>query len=525
MSVNINAASYDELLSLHDIGKTRANAILQERSRKGILTKTDATAIFEIPPSVWQELLESGKINFDPITPHTESEKEVQDFIKGLQEDLRSKAANLEEFNNEFSQQKTTWNQQLQTIEEKHKADLDLMKLEFEEQIYRMQNKFQRETEAERAATEEREAYWVRREKEIMIKMEMEKKISQIAPESIYSREASNRLVGKYSVVEKAEHKPEMKRNHEENNTKISIGGPMTPKMSTFEGKRDWRAYHTQFMHIANICKWTEKQKLDNLIVCLRDRALKFYSSRSKAVKENFSDLCQKLNDRFSRTDLPHIIRRQLQEAKQGYEESIEEFTDRIQELVIDGYPASPDQFTQIVAIDAFLRGCTEKKAALVAMDKNPTSLEQALQYMKSAATNQRLILGIRKTGEVKWVTYADTVTDTDEQQEPVVRAIFKEKAEKPLEVRIRKTEDDITEIKKSVGQIISLLKNRDLGSRSRSPMRSPVRRTPANSECFSCGEIGHFAASCPKRSPNRDRSPSPRITFESPLKGKGLRM
>ena len=52
MSVNINAASYDELLSLHDIGKARANAILQERSRKGNLTKTDATAIPEIPSSV-----------------------------------------------------------------------------------------------------------------------------------------------------------------------------------------------------------------------------------------------------------------------------------------------------------------------------------------------------------------------------------------------------------------------------------------------------------------------------------------
>lgn len=69
-----------------------------------------------------------------------------------LQEDLRSKDSNLEEFNNEFSQQKTKWNQQLQTIEEKHKADLDLMKLEFEEQIHHMQHKFQRETEAQRAA-------------------------------------------------------------------------------------------------------------------------------------------------------------------------------------------------------------------------------------------------------------------------------------------------------------------------------------------------------------------------------------
>lgn len=126
------------------------------------------------------------------------------------------------------------------------------------------------------------------RGKDVMIKMEMEKKISPIAPESIHSKEASNRSVGKYSVVEKTECRPETKRNHEENNTKNSIGGSMTPKMSTFEGKMDWRAYHTQFMHIANICKWTEKQKLDNLIVCLRDRELKLYSSRSNAVKENF---------------------------------------------------------------------------------------------------------------------------------------------------------------------------------------------------------------------------------------------
>ena len=62
-------------------------------------------------------------------------------------------------------------------------------------------------------------------------------------------------------------------------------------------------------------------------------------------------------------------------------------------------------------------------------MDKTPASLEQALQYMKSAVSNQRLIIGIEKTGEVKRVTYADTMTDTDEQQEPVVREIFKEKA------------------------------------------------------------------------------------------------
>jgi len=69
--------------------------------------------------------------------------------------------------------------------------------------------------------------------------------------------------------------------------------------------------------------------------MCLRDKALRFYSSRTNHAKLSFAELSQKLNDRFGRIDLPHIIRRQIQEAKQGYDESLEEFADRIQELAV----------------------------------------------------------------------------------------------------------------------------------------------------------------------------------------------
>ena len=62
-----------------------------------------------------------------------------------------------------------------------------------------------------------------------------------------------------------------------------------------------------------------------------------------------------------------------------------------------------------IIAIDVFLRGCTNKQAALIAMDKNPTTLDIAIQYMKSAITNQKLILGLRK---------CDTLTSPIEYRE-----------------------------------------------------------------------------------------------------------
>jgi hypothetical protein len=42
--------------------------------------------------------------------------------------------------------------------------------------------------------------------------------------------------------------------------------------MGTFTGKEDWRPYFLQFCHIANKYEWSDQDRLDKLIECLRDR-------------------------------------------------------------------------------------------------------------------------------------------------------------------------------------------------------------------------------------------------------------
>jgi len=513
-SLNINTATFEELLTLKDIGKARANAILQERSRKKTITLTDLTSLTELTAPVVQALLESGKINFEPVSSVSdadEHEKEMQEYIRGLQEKVRNKDKQISEYQTSQDKQSLDVNKQIEQIEERHKQEILQTREEFENKLDQMQSKFQFDIQSEIEMRQDKEIYWSRREKDLLIQMEMDKKINLLAPDSIYSKENASKSVSKPYIVDPSEKKQ-----------RSTIEGPLTPKMSTFDGKSDWRPYYTQFLHIAEICKWTDKQRIDNLIVCLRDKALKFYSSRHVKVKATFADLCEKLNERFGSKDLPHILRRQLQEIKQGYEESLEEFADKIQELATDGYPNSPDSFIHIVAVDSFLRGCVEKKEALVAMDKNPNSLEQATQYMKSAITNQKMILGSKKSNEIKRVTFEEL--DHLDEPESKVRAVYKDKSDSQvLEARVKKTEDDVQEIKKSLGQIVSLLKNQD-NRRSRSPARSPERRTPENSECYSCGIIGHFASSCPRRSYGRNRSPSPNRVSEKPLNDNGLR-
>ncbi|CAC5422810.1 unnamed protein product [Mytilus coruscus] len=83
---------------------------------------------------------------------------------------------------------------------------------------------------------------------------------------------------------------------------------------------------------------------------------------------------------------------RQLQDLRQLPEEPFDEYAERTQDLATDGFPRTPDDFIQIVATDAFLKGCLDKKAALTAMDKDPDSLDKALKYVKSDVTNQKVI-------------------------------------------------------------------------------------------------------------------------------------
>ncbi|CAG2193490.1 unnamed protein product [Mytilus edulis] len=127
--------------------------------------------------------------------------------------------------------------------------------------------------------------------------------------------------------------------------------------------------------------------------------------------------------------------------------------------------------------------------------------------------------MGSRKTTDIKRVTFEDPAELKD--SEAVIRAIYREKPQSEsskMDIRVKKNEDDIQEMKKSLSQILNILKGKDERSRSpiafrkSSPAPSPDRKRLENSTCFACGNLGHFAASCPKRNFDRSRSPSPRV-------------
>lgn len=260
-------------------------------------------------------------------------------------------------------------------------------------------------------------------------------------------------------------------------------------KLPTYDGKVEWEPYFLQFSHIADRHAWSDRLRLDKFIESLRDKALKFFGSRTVAVRSNFSTLAHHMEKRFGDRDPPHMIRRQLQELKQDSDESLEEYAERAQEMAARGFTAFPEDLIQVMATDGFLRGLLDKRAALAAMDKNPDSLEIAVSFVKSAMTNQQLVLGNKRL-DAKRVHLPDEICEVRSAEYSLPP---------DLDKRMHQTEKEVQDIQRKVDKILDMVSSgRNMVSRSPSPARRQYSTKDA--VCYRCGKEGHYARECPER-------------------------
>ena len=297
---------------------------------------------------------------------------------------------------------------------------------------------------------------------------------------------------------------------------------PTMPRMVVYNGTGNWEAFRYQFERIAKRCHWTGKRKTQKLIDCLSDVALE-YAHRLK-LHDDYDRLVKELERRFKKKDAPSAIRKQLLNVKQTEGEDIEDFSQRVHFLVIDGYPgADPDTIHQI-AVEVFLKGCKDKRAAEIAMEKDPVTVYKALKYVKNATDNHKLLYGSsRPSVSHRQVTFANPVESQEmEDESPSIR----------LAQSSYKSNKDWEQVNKNIAQLTSVVsalatavqktssistdtaKQQSEGQRTASPQPGyPTRRFSSpispqrlqNIECYNCHKKGHFRGDCPEKSPEKN--------------------
>jgi hypothetical protein len=114
--------------------------------------------------------------------------------------------------------------------------------------------------------------------------------------------------------------------------------------------------------------------------------------------------------------DAPATTRHSLHFVRQKDGESVEEFSRRVHFMVMDGFPGAREDTIHQLAIEQFLKGLTDRRAASVALDKNPRRMYKALQYVVDAITNHKVIYGktAALTRKVSFLNDPHDVSDSD---------------------------------------------------------------------------------------------------------------
>jgi glutaredoxin 2 len=112
-------------------------------------------------------------------------------------------------------------------------------------------------------------------------------------------------------------------------------------------------------------------------------------------------------------------------------------------------------------------------------MYKDPENLERTVKFVKSAMTNQRVVVGIKKT-YVKRVTSQETeIEDFDpddhHQASACLRRVYKKETYSTMgkfEDRLKKKEKDVKETNTNVKQILDIFTRNNTINREISPLR-----------------------------------------------------
>ena len=104
--------------------------------------------------------------------------------------------------------------------------------------------------------------------------------------------------------------------------------------------------------------------------------------------------MIRRLRERFQGSKRPDIARKELHDTEQRIDETLEDFADRVIDLVTLAYDTADDDFRSTIGMETFLRGVRDHHSAYEAAKEQPRTVQEALKAMKNAAALLKSVLG-----------------------------------------------------------------------------------------------------------------------------------
>ena len=129
--------------------------------------------------------------------------------------------------------------------------------------------------------------------------------------------------------------------------------------------------------------KWSETESKDYLMWSLEGKALDFTTITSDIEKYSFWRIIKKLEARFGVKELTETSKVKFQQASQGPDESLEDWSDRVMTLATPAFVDLQEDHLKQEAIAKFSQGCCDKDAGMLACFEHPSTMEEAFNLVK----------------------------------------------------------------------------------------------------------------------------------------------
>ena len=143
-------------------------------------------------------------------------------------------------------------------------------------------------------------------------------------------------------------------------------------------------------MLMARKYDWDDNTKLAKLVEALDDKALTFFRNLAPKVQGNFEVVRRKMNNRFIPQEPATTVQKQLQTVQQKAEEALEVWAECCQQCAYDTWGEMSEDVEELAAVEAFLGGVLETEAAFSVMEKDPHTIDEALEILKKAVHSHK---------------------------------------------------------------------------------------------------------------------------------------
>jgi hypothetical protein len=246
--IDTNKATLEEFTSITGIGEKRAQKILNK----------DLKLITCIPSTIWGPLIETGEIMIElPSNPEGGQTHETQlidkNVIQKIANTIDILTTELDTLKQDKNNMKSTYDKEIHYLTLDFKTKMKNKEHEYEQQIREYKKQQKEQFDAFFAESKERDEHLLR---EIVLRNINLKQLEESKENVIPAKQK----VTITSELKESWEKPKYKWGQDKY---FKTDCLMPPKMSTYNGKNDWRPYCVQFNHIANRHSWTKQQRLD----------------------------------------------------------------------------------------------------------------------------------------------------------------------------------------------------------------------------------------------------------------------